>query len=175
AHTQSEKRMKRSSKEVMSEERRGSSGQTARTNIEQVVELEEEAERRDSLINKWSEKAGAFAGTLPFIAIHALIVIVWVVLNEGAAGSFFVFDPFPYYLLAALFSFESVLLTSFVLIRQTRMSQRADRRGHLDLQINLLAEKEMTKVAQDAPVDLPSIGRGGGSFGSAGAEQRMLS
>jgi uncharacterized membrane protein len=43
---------------------------------------------------------------------------------------------------------EVVLLTAFVLIRQNRMSLKADRRGHLDLQINLLAEKEATKVIQ---------------------------
>ena len=28
------------------------------------------------------------------------------------------------------------------------MSEKADQRGHLDLQINLLAEKEITKVIQ---------------------------
>ena len=32
--------------------------------------------------------------------------------------------------------------------RQNRMSERADRRSHLDLQINLLAEKEATKAIQ---------------------------
>jgi uncharacterized membrane protein len=41
-----------------------------------------------------------------------------------------------------------VLLTAFVLIRQNRMSLRADRRSHLGLQINLLSEKEITKVIQ---------------------------
>jgi uncharacterized membrane protein len=47
-----------------------------------------------------------------------------------------------------LLTLEAVLLTSFVLIRQNRMSQKADQRAHLDLQINLLAEKEITKVLQ---------------------------
>ena len=129
----------------MPESTSGSSGQTARTNIDQVVQLEDEAERNEPPFAKWSEKAGAFAGTLSFIAIHLVLVAVWIGLNGGIAISQFKFDPFPYPLLAAVFSFQSVLLTSFVLIRQTRMSERADRRSHLDLQINLLAEKEMTK------------------------------
>ena len=47
-----------------------------------------------------------------------------------------------------LVSLEGVLLSTFVLIKQNRMSQRADQRNHLDLQINLLAEKEITKVLQ---------------------------
>ena len=47
-----------------------------------------------------------------------------------------------------LVSLEGVLLSLFVLIKQNRMSQRADHRSHLDLQINLLAEKEVTKILQ---------------------------
>ena len=47
-----------------------------------------------------------------------------------------------------LVSLEGVLLSTFVLIKQNRMSQRADQRAHLDLQVNLLAEKEITKVLQ---------------------------
>jgi uncharacterized membrane protein len=47
-----------------------------------------------------------------------------------------------------ILALEAVLLTSFVLIRQNRMSLRANQRSHLDLQINLLAEKEVTKAIQ---------------------------
>ena len=39
-----------------------------------------------------------------------------------------------------------MLLTSFVLIRQNSMDLQSERRNHLDLQINLLAEKEATSV-----------------------------
>jgi uncharacterized membrane protein len=41
-----------------------------------------------------------------------------------------------------------VLLATFVLIKQNRMSRRADERGHLALQVNLLVEQETTKVLQ---------------------------
>jgi uncharacterized membrane protein len=47
-----------------------------------------------------------------------------------------------------ILALEAVLLSAFVLIRQNRMSAKADQRSHLDLQINLLAEKEATKVIQ---------------------------
>jgi uncharacterized membrane protein len=59
-----------------------------------------------------------------------------------------VFDPFPFALLSMILALEAVLLTGFVLIRQNRMSAKADQRSHLDLQINLLAEREATKVIQ---------------------------
>ena len=49
-------------------------------------------------------------------------------------------------LLSTLLALEAVLLTSFVLIRQNTMDRRSERRNHLDLQINLLAEKEATSI-----------------------------
>jgi uncharacterized membrane protein len=49
-------------------------------------------------------------------------------------------------LLAVVLGLEAVLLTSFVLIRQNAIDRTSERRNHLDLQINLLAEEEATKV-----------------------------
>jgi len=41
-----------------------------------------------------------------------------------------------------------VLLTTFVLMKQNRMSRRTEHRNQLNLQIDLLAEKEITKILQ---------------------------
>src|SRR5258707_10300114 len=51
-------------------------------------------------------------------------------------------------LLGLVVSLEAIFLSTFVLIKQSRMSRRADERAHLDLQINLLSEREMTLVLQ---------------------------
>ena len=51
-------------------------------------------------------------------------------------------------LLAGLIAVEGVILASFVLIKQNRLGHRADHRSHLDLQVNLLAEQEATKILQ---------------------------
>lgn len=37
-------------------------------------------------------------------------------------------------------------MAAFVLMKQNRMSKIADRRAHLDLQINLMTERETTKI-----------------------------
>jgi uncharacterized membrane protein len=50
--------------------------------------------------------------------------------------------------LALVISSESVLLTIFVLISQNRMARQAERRSHLDLQVGMLAEQELTTVLQ---------------------------
>jgi uncharacterized membrane protein len=51
-------------------------------------------------------------------------------------------------LLSSITSLEAVLLTAFVLIKQNRMAVIADRRDHLDLQVNLLTEREATQMIQ---------------------------
>ena len=47
-----------------------------------------------------------------------------------------------------LVSLEAIFLSTFVLISQNRQAQVSDRRADLDLQINLLAEYEITKLLQ---------------------------
>jgi len=47
--------------------------------------------------------------------------------------------------LATVLSLEAVLLTSCVLIRQNLVDQTLERRDHLELQTNLLAEREATR------------------------------
>jgi uncharacterized membrane protein len=41
---------------------------------------------------------------------------------------------------------EAVLIAAFVLMRQNRIGMIADRRDHLDLQVNLLTERRATQV-----------------------------
>ena len=43
-------------------------------------------------------------------------------------------------------SVEAIFLTTFVLMTQNRMSEQAEKRAELDLQISLLAEYEVTRL-----------------------------
>ena len=56
------------------------------------------------------------------------------------------FDP-SFVILAMVASVEAIFLSTFILITQNRMSAAADKRAELDLQISLLAEHEVTKLA----------------------------
>ncbi|HEX8636665.1 MAG TPA: DUF1003 domain-containing protein, partial [Pyrinomonadaceae bacterium] len=47
-------------------------------------------------------------------------------------------------ILTLIVSSEGVFLAIFILISQNRITRQADRRAHLDLQINLLTEREIT-------------------------------
>jgi uncharacterized membrane protein len=121
---------------------------SAQANINTVVALEEEAQQKRTLADRISDVIANFVGSIPFVLLHLVWFGVWVVINMGWLAGKWKFDPYPFALLCMLVSLEGVLLSTFVLIKQNRMSQRADQRAHLDLQVNLLAEKEVTKMLQ---------------------------
>ena len=59
-------------------------------------------------------------------------------------------------ILALFVSSESAFLTIFVLISQNRMARPAERRSHLDLQVGMHAEQELTTVLQMLQKTLPA-------------------
>lgn len=92
-----------------------------------------------------SDAITALAGHEWSVGIHAVWFAAWLIVNVGLTP-WRPFDPFPFSLLTSIVSLEAIFLTLFVLASQNRLTQEADKRAHLDLQINLLAEQEMTVV-----------------------------
>src|SRR5258706_14097425 len=80
-----------------------------------------------------------------FVYIHVAWFGIWLAINLGWP-LLKPFDPYPFNLLTMIVSLEAILLATFVLISQNRISEIADQRADLDLQINLLAEDEITRV-----------------------------
>jgi uncharacterized membrane protein len=120
--------------------------QTTEKNIESILRLEEKDEQELSAFHRVSHAVGWFVGTIYFVLFQCLFVLLWIGLNTRLAGKIPALDPYPFPLLSTVLALEAVLLTSFVLIRQNAMDLRSERRNHLDLQINLLAEKEATST-----------------------------
>jgi uncharacterized membrane protein len=121
---------------------------SAENNINTVIRLEEESQKDRTMADRISDVIAGFVGSIPFVVLHLIWFGVWVTINVGGFASHWRFDPYPFALLCMLVSLEGVLLSTFVLIKQNRMGKRADQRNHLDLQVNLLAEKEVTKILQ---------------------------
>jgi uncharacterized membrane protein len=121
---------------------------SAQANIRTIVQLEEEALKSRTRADRISDAIANFVGSIPFVVMHLIWFGLWALVNAGVLWKGWRFDPYPFALLCMLVSLEGVLLSTFVLIKQNRMSQRADQRSHLDLQINLLSEKEVTKILQ---------------------------
>ncbi len=113
-------------------------------NVRAIADLERQAFHQLNPVERLVDRVTQLAGSIPFIVAHLLWFGGWLLLNRGAGR----FDPFPYSLLNVLVSLEAIVLTSFVLMTQNRMTHQTDRRAHLDLQVNLLAEQELTAILQ---------------------------
>src|SRR6202521_1172559 len=120
----------------------------SQSHIDSIVRQEEEALERRSSSERLADSVGVFAGSLPFVVLHLVLVIAWLLVNSGQISRVRPFDPWPFSLLGVIVAVEAVILSSFILMRQNRMMRRGDRRDHLNLQVDLLAEKEITKVLQ---------------------------
>jgi uncharacterized membrane protein len=117
-------------------------------NIDKIVQVESTARQPRSRSEALTHAVGGFVGTISFVVLQCLGCVGWIVVNVGGIRHVAPFDPFPFPLLSAITSLEAVLLTAFVLIKQNRMGAVVDRRDHLDLQVNLLTEREATQIIQ---------------------------
>ena len=88
------------------------------------------------------------AGSGPVLVLHVVWFGGWILVNLGLIQGIRPFDPFPFPFLTMSVSLEAIFLALFVLASQNRLARQADKRSHLDLQIDLLAEREMTAVLQ---------------------------
>ena len=111
-------------------------------NIRAMVELERKALDSRTPLDRLTDTVARVAGSTPFIVLHTIWFTAWIVWNTTPVA----FDPFPYSLLNLVVALEAVFLTSVVLMTQNHMTRLADRRSHLDLQVNLLAEQELTAM-----------------------------
>jgi uncharacterized membrane protein len=83
---------------------------------------------------------------MTFVVLHLLLFGFWIVANLGLVPGVAPWDE-SFVTLAMMASVEAIFLSTFVLISQNRMAAQADKRADLDLQISLLAEHEITKIA----------------------------
>jgi len=117
-------------------------------NIDAIAKLEHDALGRRSLTERVSDVVTRLVGNMGFLAVQLILISSWALLNLGVIPGLRPFDPFPFGVLALVVAFESVFLTIFVLISQGRMSRQAERRSHLDLQVGMLSEQELTTILQ---------------------------
>jgi uncharacterized membrane protein len=86
-----------------------------------------------------------FTGSMLFVYIHLVIFGFWIIANLGWIPRVPQWDQ-SFVVLGMAASVEAIFLSTFVLISQNRMAATAEKRADLDLQINLLAEHEVTKL-----------------------------
>lgn len=117
-------------------------------NLRAISEMEESGLEERSAAERFSDLISNLASTPAFALWHLLFFAAWILTQSGALPVLPIFDPFPFTFLTFVVSLEAIFLSIFVLISQGRMTRQAERRSHLDLQVNLLAEQESTNALQ---------------------------
>jgi uncharacterized membrane protein len=117
-------------------------------NIATVANLERRLIEDRTWLDRLASAISSFTGSIYFVLVHVIWISLWFVINTGHFFGMRKFDPYPFILLCMIVSVEAVLLSTFVLMKQNRMAERVDQRDHLNLQIDLLAEEEITKMLQ---------------------------
>ncbi len=114
-------------------------------NIAALQERRRREDKQASLGDRLAQAITAFTGSMTFVYLHLLMFGTWIVVNLGWIPGAPRFDR-SFVVLAMVASVEAIFLSTFVLISQNRMQAAADKRADLDLQINLLAEHEITRL-----------------------------
>ena len=115
-------------------------------NIQALHLRREREEREASAQERVAEAITRFTGSMRFVYLHLALFGFWVLANLGWVPGVPAWDP-SFVVLAMVASVEAIFLSTFVLISQNRMAAAADKRADLDLQVSLLAEHEVTKLA----------------------------
>jgi uncharacterized membrane protein len=117
-------------------------------NIDAIAKLEHDALGRRTPTERVSDVITKLVGNMGFLLAQLFLISGWSLVNLHAIPGVKAFDPFPFGVLALVVSSESVFLTIFVLISQSRMARQSERRAHLDLQVGMLSEQELTTMLQ---------------------------
>jgi uncharacterized membrane protein len=116
-------------------------------NIDALIKRRADEERESTLEEHAADAITRFAGSMLFVYIHLALFGFWILVNVGWLPVLPAWDS-SLVILAMIASVEAIFLSTFVLISQNRMSKEADKRADLDLHISLLAEHELTKLAE---------------------------
>ena len=113
-------------------------------NVAIIAEMEKAEANIRSRGERVADRIATWVGSWTFILAQSFILVLWIILNGIAWTNHW--DPYPFILLNLALSFQSAYAAPILMISQNRQAKLNERRNHLDLQINMLAEQETTEI-----------------------------
>lgn len=99
---------------------------------------------------KWADALAKFLtksfGTLRFLILTLLFIILWIIVNLGLIPGINPFDLYPFVWLITLVQLFSIVLSITILISQNQETRINEVRQQMDFEINVRAEHEITKI-----------------------------
>jgi uncharacterized membrane protein len=114
---------------------------------EHPVVVAHRAQRAARLGSRIADRITAFAGSMPFVYIHAALFAVWILLVES--------DPWPK--LTLIVSLEAIFLSTFVMIGQNRQAAFQQAKAHHDFneqELELKTNTELTRAIHKLTTEL---------------------
>ena len=124
----------------------GEHGPVLRKNIHAIADLEERALHQRGTADRLSDAISRAMGSGPFALLHIVGFSAWLVLEHEAGAWHRAVRSVPLQFFDAGGELEAFFLAVFVLMSQNRMTRQAEKRAHLNLQVDMLAEQELTAI-----------------------------
>jgi uncharacterized membrane protein len=115
-----------------------------RRNVSVIAAMEQSAANVRTRGERIADWIASSVGSWTFIIAQTFILTLWIGLNLLAW--LYRWDPYPFILLNLVLSFQSAYAAPILMISQNRQAKLGERRHHLDLQVNMLAEQESTEI-----------------------------
>jgi uncharacterized membrane protein len=125
-------------------EQQRSIDELTRRNVAIIAEMAKATAQHRTRGDRVADWLAAWLGSWTFLIVQTVILFFWIGLNVWVWANRW--DPYPFILLNLVLSFQSAYAAPVLMISQNRQAKLSERRNHLDLQINLLAEQETTEV-----------------------------
>jgi uncharacterized membrane protein len=111
---------------------------------QEVEALEEEERQKEPAQNRVAHRITEATGSMGFVIANVVFFTAWIVLNLPGMPT--QFDEFPFAFLTMIVSLEAILLSVFVLMSENAQARHSDRRARVDMQVNILAERGITRL-----------------------------
>jgi uncharacterized membrane protein len=122
----------------------GSIEELTRRNVAIIAQMEQQAANVRTRGERVADRIAGVVGSWTFVVGQTLILVLWIAVNVVAWANRW--DPYPFVLLNLCLSFLSAYAAPILMISQNRQAKLNERRHHLDLQVNMLAEQETTEI-----------------------------
>lgn len=122
--------------------------QAGRSGRRIIKSFEARVMKRRPFAIRVADQLTSYFGSLEFLFANGFLFVGWIILNSGKISGFVPFDPYPFTFLIMIVSLEAIFLTTIVLMSQNRQSFITSLRDELDMQVNILTEREITKALE---------------------------
>jgi uncharacterized membrane protein len=108
----------------------------------------EDVAAQSTVLEKLADKITYFTGHPHFVTVHVLWFSFWILINSGLIAVGNVFDVYPYSLLGIILSIEAILITSFILISQSRENRVTEIRDKLEYEVNVQSYRKLKELQE---------------------------